>query len=294
MRRFPTASALLVAVAALATAGPLSRYAHPEFLTDARALQGAIGKADVVILDTRGSNDYAAGHIPGAVNLQPARLDYAPKLANGAEVRSEVLAADGVLPVLRTAGINARSHVVIYDAGGGVFATRLWWVLDYYGHKDIAILDGGFGMWQRSGGAVSTAAVSVAPGDFVPRADPAKIADYDYVKARLGTDATAVCDALSAKSYSEGAIERTLNLPSSQQFDGESRLMKSADDLSTAFLEVTLSPEKEIIFYCGNGYAASVDYFVARVLGYTNVRLYDGSITDWTARGDKLVPAGKS
>jgi len=297
MRRLSiAAAALILSVASAYASGTRDRsaggYAHPEFLVSTEDLSARLGKGNLVILDTRKPEDYSAGHIPGAVSLPPSKLDQTLKLATGAEVPAMVKSADEVQRDLRAAGVSRGSGVVIYDTGGSSLAARLWWVLDYYGHKNIAILDGGFAAWQREGGPVTSDVAVVQPGDFRPVADPAKIADYDYVKARIGTESTAVCDALSAKSYKEGAIEKTINLPSSDQFGSESRLLKPAQELSAALLQLNMSPDKEIIFYCGAGYAAAVDYFVARTLGYRNVRLYDGSLADWTARGEILVPSG--
>jgi thiosulfate/3-mercaptopyruvate sulfurtransferase len=218
-------------------------------------------------------------------------LDTSIKLDSGAEVRAMLRSTAEVEPRLRAAGIRGSSRVAIYDSGASSLAARLWWVLDYLGHRNIAILDGGFEAWKTEGGAVTTEVPTIQPGDFKALPDPTKIADYDYVKARLGTESTAVCDALSAKSYAEGAIEKTISLPSSEQFS-DARKLKPAAELQAALLQLDVTTDKEVIFYCGAGYASAVDYYVARVLGYRNVRLYDGSLADWTARGEKLVPGG--
>jgi thiosulfate/3-mercaptopyruvate sulfurtransferase len=124
--------------------------------------------------------------------------------------------------------------------------------------------------------------------------DPSKHADFDYVSQHLGSKATAVCDALSAESYAEAAIPGAVNLPATETVAGgaDSTLLKSAAELRAMLAELEIGPEQEIVFYCGAGYMAAQDYFVARALGFEHVRLYDGSLRDWRARSGALSPGG--
>jgi thiosulfate/3-mercaptopyruvate sulfurtransferase len=270
-------------------------FAHPEFIVSVAELKDRLATSELVIIDTRRFMDYRLGHIPGAVHLSPPDLERAQTLANGEKVTNLVMEAHEITPKLQAAGIDPESRIVIYDQGRHVLAARLWWMLDYYGHENIAILDGGFGAWKTADGPLERGEPEARPdhGSFVAHPHPEKHADYEYVKANLGSGATAVCDALSAESYAEGAIPGSLNLPQSDTVDASTALLKSAEELRAMLAQLDIGPEQEIVFYCGAGYAAAQDYFVARALGIERVRLYDGSLRDWRARGGEVTPSGE-
>jgi thiosulfate/3-mercaptopyruvate sulfurtransferase len=193
----------------------------------------------------------------------------------------------------QAASISQHSQVVIYDEGGSFFAPRLWWMLDYYSHPNISLLDGGLIAWKAEEGEVTTDVPAVAAGDFLPAADPTKIADYDYVAAHLGDDATAICAGLRAEAYAKEAIPGTSNLPFSKTFaTGAAPVLREAAELMAFMAELGITPDKEVIFYCLGGYLSAHDYFVARALGFERVRLYDGALEDWKARNGPLTPGG--
>lgn len=297
MKAQTTIVALALAFVVGCASSPDSRYertfANPQFIVSTEELADRLSEDRLVILDTRGADDYAAGHIPGAIHLPPAWLERVEILDNGEEVKNLVLGAEDITPVLQDAGIGRRSRVVIYDAGRHVLAARVFWMLDYYGHQNIAVLDGGFAGWTARGKETSTAAPDIEPGNFVAKPNPDKIADYEYIQANLGDTATALCNALGAASFASGAIPGSVNLPQGKTFTiGHSPVLISADEMLEMMDQVGLTHSSEIVFYCGAGYAAAQDYFVARALGLRNVRLYDGSLRDWRARGGELTPGG--
>ena len=268
--------------------------AHPEYLVSAGELDGRLASAGLVVLDAREPDQYRAGHIPGAVNLPLSQLQYDVRLPDGEVSPANVKPAAQIRGPFQKAGINQGSHLVIYDGGETYRATREWWMLDYYGHTHISVLDGGLAAWKTRGGKLSTGTVRPAHGDFEPVADPEKIATFAYVQSHIGTKATAVCDALSASSFSSGAIPGSINLPWTEAVDANAfGKLKGAAQLASLLESLHLSRDHEIIFYCRRGYVSSLEYFIARTLGYTRVRLYDGSLSDFTARGGKLAPGGK-
>lgn len=295
----PLAASLLAACggapADKAAPAPEVEFANPDFILSADEVAELIETAtvaenfDLVLLDARSSGDYAAGHLPGAASLPPSTLD-----RESGDFSFQVRPADEIAPVLEAAGINQDSQVVIYDSGGSFNAARVWWVLDYYGHPEKAVLDGGFAVWQSADGAVETGEVTRGSGDFTPVPDASKIADYDYVLEHIGTDATSICDARRAADHQEAAIPGAVSLPYTETFVGSSPLVKDAASLQQTFEEVGLSPDEEIIFYCIGGYLSSQDYLLARSLGYENVRVYDGSTTEWNVRGGPTEPGGGS
>ena len=271
---------------------PLDLKVNKGFLLAQADLAALLKDPKVVLIDARTADEYAKGFLPGAVNIDPRKeLDKSIKLANGNEVAALVKDEKEIVGPLQAAGISQESRVVVYDGGTGYLAARIFWVLDYYGHQNVAVLDGGIKGFTDRGGVLSQVVKTPTVGNFVPVAQPAKIADYDYVKKVLGTDATLVCDALAKETFAAGAIPGAVNLPYTATYDVSSNL-KSAQDLYDLLTQVGYNPTKERVFYCGAGYAASQNYFIARYLGVPQVRNYDGSKRDWTAHGDKLTPSG--
>jgi thiosulfate/3-mercaptopyruvate sulfurtransferase len=271
---------------------PNVEFAHPEYILSAGEVLELVNQADedesvdLVILDARSASDFRSDHIVGAVHLPPRRLD-----RDEGDYDFQVRSAEEMAPLLQEAGINHSSQIVIYDSGGTYNAARVWWILDYYGHPNKAVLDGGYVAWQAvSDEATAFDIGAAATGDFVPVADPEKIADYQYVLDHLGSDATSVCDARRAGDYAEGAVPGAVSLPYSETFADRSVMTKDAAQLQDMFLAVGLEPEEEIIFYCIGGYLSSQDYLLARALGYENVRLYDGSILEWNQREGPTEP----
>lgn len=289
------AVALVVLVGCATTGGRYGEaFVNDHFIVGVDELASNLDNDRLVILDVRGPEDYENGHIPGAVSLPISWLERVEITDDGAEVTNLVLGAEDITPVFQDAGIDRRSRVVIYDAGGHVVAARVFWMLDYYGHENIAVLDGGFAAWTTLGNSTSMEAPDIAVGNFIATPDPSKIADFEYVQANLGSEATALCNALSTSSFEEGAIPGSVNVPRRTTYtEGDTPVLRSAEEMVALFEQVGIKQDTEVVFYCGRGYAAAQDYFVARALGLTNVRLYDGSLTDWRARGGKLTPSGE-
>jgi thiosulfate/3-mercaptopyruvate sulfurtransferase len=286
---------VLAACASTSEARYTETFAHPEFIVSVDELAADLRDSNLVVIDTRGEKDYAQGHIPTAVLLPPSWLEHTTVLENGNEVENLVLPPEEITPVLQDAGISKDSRVVIYDAGRHVLAARVWWMLDYYGHDRIAVLDGGFAAWSALAKEISTETPAIEPGNFVAHPNPHKIADYEYVQSHIGDDATALCNALGQGSFEEEAIAGSVNLPQSTAYtEGESPVLKNARQMRNLLDQVGIADSAEVVFYCGAGYAAAQDYFVARALGLENVRLYDGSLRDWRARGGELSPGGRS
>lgn len=310
MRRGSAISILIACVASFAFAGGagqnveerislaqgenLGLQKNEQYVISAAELLQEVGKnPKLVLIDARRNGNYSGGFIPGAVNIFPREdLDRTITLENGAEVPLILREIPEVQSILRNVGISQDSKVVIYASGVNSEASRIFWVLDYLGHTNIALLDGGIEAWRSAGGELSKEVPSPTPGDFVARPNADRIASYEYVKSIQGSDGTILCDALPENSFNNGAIPGSVNLPYTFTFT-DGAYLRSAEELEALLLSVGYSPEKELVFYCGAGYTASQNYFIARYLGIEKVRNYDGSRNEWRAIGDVLTPAGR-
>src|SRR3954468_1146373 len=147
---------MLLILAALAAAA----YAHPEQLVDTEWVVAHAADANVRIVDMRQSG-YPEGHVPGAVYLPPVAI-------RDAKAPPTFLPTPAAFEqMMASLGIGDRTRVVVYDERGGIYAARLWWILNYYGHSNVALINGGWTRWAAEHRATSTdakpPAVSGAP-----------------------------------------------------------------------------------------------------------------------------------
>ena len=284
---------LLVASVSAQTAATAS-YARPELLVDTAQLAANLNDSKLRILDVRPADKYQQGHIPGAINVIAGQLDQ-----KVGEVQ-DVAPAEKIAEIFGNLGVGNEHKVIIYDDGRTLTAGRVFWILDYYGHPAVAILNGGFPKWTAENRAVTKQASKLEPAKFTAQADPSKRADAAYVKASLGKGSVALCDARAPDEYTGKDVrgKRGGAIPGAKNVDwtnnvstGDTPQMKFAADLQKLYTEAGITPDKEVITYCQSGGRSAQAYFTLRLLGYTNVRNYDGSWQEWG--NDESLPLEK-
>jgi thiosulfate/3-mercaptopyruvate sulfurtransferase len=264
-------------------------YANPSLLASGQEVADHLGEARLVILDARSPDRYAAGHIPGAVNLPVADIT---RTING--VPGMLAPISEVERALGDRGITREIQIVIYDDFGGDQATRLFWALEFLGHPRVSVLQGGFALWQHERRPVSRDTPAVTAARYQASPDPTRLADLASVKAHLDNRSVMLLDARSPEEF-EGEVpgrdvKRAGHIPGAVNVDwvrhlttGEPRQFKGGSELARLYRRAGVTPDKEIITYCRTGVRASHTYFVLRLLGYPKVRLYDGSFVEWAA-----------
>lgn len=264
--------------------------ANLDLLVDTDWVASHLGDDGVRIVDMRPMDDYTQGHIPGAV-----QLDLAAVRTTTDGVRGQVAPPEAVEVVLGGLGIDVETTVVIYDADTGIDAARLFWTLEYYGHQDVHLLDGGWAAWQRAGKETSTEPPAVAPKTFVARPRPELIADATWMLAHLDDESLTIVDARSVEEYrgEDVRAQRGGHIPGAILVDWRTTLNEDGSFKDVAALEALyrsagLEPGQEVVSYCQTGHRAAHDYFTLRLLGYT-VRLYDGSWEEWGNQADTPV-----
>jgi thiosulfate/3-mercaptopyruvate sulfurtransferase len=290
----------LVLAAGLVTllgAGPSARgargYARPQMLAQTAELAAdrpAAAKRRIV--DARAPEAYAQGHIPGAVHFDASKLrtkdDHSAFLPQPAEVAEMATAL----------GIGNNTRVVIYDDGGpSPLAARLWYVLDHHGHRNLALLDGGIGKWQREGRPLSTDTPKGTTGaSFKARPDPASLCTAEEVKGRIGKANTVIIDTRSPEEFlgTRARAKRSGHIPGAVNIDWRSNLtaegtFKPADELRALYEKAGVTAGKEVITYCQTGGRASHTLFVLKLLGFDKGRNYYGSWEQWGNRDDTPI-----
>lgn len=299
--------AVLLFWAGLATAAT----AQP--LVDVDWVAGNLDNENVVLIDLRNKIDkgsyetYLDGHIPSSLHS-----DY---LKDGWRVgRDDVV---GLLPteaefeaLARKLGISAGSHVVLIPAGVNSTdfgsSARAYWTFKVFGHDKVSILNGGYAAWVAAyPGQIETGApVAPAPGDFVARFQPQGYVSMEQVAALVESKGkTTLLDGRNeAQFYGEAKHPKATNpgrIPGAQMlfqetaYDVETNKLKSVDELQTLYAAVDAG--QPVISYCNTGHWAATNWFVlSEVLGRKDVKLYDGSMVEWTANADNPLDTGKS
>lgn len=240
--------------------------------------QGAAGR---VIVDLRPEEAFAAGHVPGAV-----RLDVKVLRAEVDGVPNQVAPSATVAAELAKIGIDVGDEVIAVDDGTSPHAARLVWTLLYHGHAPakVRVLDGGFPAYVRAGGPTSTAAAEVAPGATAVGAErPELRVDAAWVQAHLGDPKVRLLDVRTDAEWNAGRIPGAVHSPWQKAIDKDSRMLPPAQ-LRELYAEELASPT--VVVYCKSGMRASVTWLALQLLGHPDVRVYDGSWTEWGARAD--------
>ena len=269
---------------------------HREFLVSSAWLAAHLGESGVVVLHV-GQTDavYRARHVPGALFVP---LSAVATTVHG--VLNEFPAPEQLLVTFRDLGVGDARRIVIYGDDPGLMAARMWVALDILGQSArAAILDGGLERWTAEHRDVESAARTPAPRPVAWGWRPDRVVSAAWVHARLGDSTVALVDARAPEQYAgapgEGAgghLAGARNVYWMRALvSGEDPVLKPMHYLHEELWKPA-GPDrpgvKTVVVYCRTGMQASHDYFVARYVGYPDVRLYDGSLSEWTQAGYPL------
>src|SRR3954462_1592182 len=269
-------------------------YAHPEQLVETDWVAAHAADANVRIVDMRQSG-FGDGHVPGAVYISPVAI-------RDAKAPPTFLPTPAAFEHMMAAlGISDTTRVVVYDERGGLYAARLWWILNYYGHTNVALMDGGWVKWAAEQRATSTAVPAPAAATFTARAQPKWIATAADVVSAIGKPGVKIVDARTTAEI-EGKDLRNIKrggfVPSSipiyweDLLDPQAKTFKPADELKKIYEDHGILPSQDVIVYCQVGMRASVDLFALHLLGYDKLHNYYGAWEEW-GNGDDLPLATK-
>lgn len=257
---------------------------------------------------------YLEGHIRGAV--------FAGMIADLSDpdhpIPDMLAPTDRFAAAMSRFGVGRETLVIAYDnMGFPLGSARLWWALNYYGHHNVRVLDGGLRQWVSEGRVLTTELPDTQATTFEASPNSSWLATKQDVRDALEQPGTVIVDCLTPELYQgrgdrhlwgqrSGHIPGAVNVPYLANVDPElaeataseragivagRRDFKfaSPEDLAALYADAGISSDKRVITYCGRGYAAACGALALKVLGHGDVRLYDGSWTEWSA--DPNLPA---
>ncbi len=247
-------------------------------------LEKNLKNADVILLDASPSHIYMANHIPGALNYDI--FSYGIK----------EMPVDEIEKRYQSWGISPDKKIVMYDQGGSMMATRLFFSLNYYGfpEKNLFILDGGLSKWQETGFAVTNEQTPTPKkGSFTITKfnEDTRVELPEFLNASGDQLNNVLIDALDANWHfgglnifgRPGHIPNAIMIPVSD-FYNQDKTFKSAEEIKNILTYFGIKPEQQVYSHCGGGIAASVPFFAIKfLLGYPKVKLYPGSQLEWAS-----------
>ena len=272
-------------------------------------LKNNISNSDFIIFDTRcdikdsgyGIDSYSEGHIENSIFVD-VDTDLASEKQQGTG-RHPLPKVETFCDKLSHWGMDNNKQVVIYDDAGGAFAGRMWWMLRWLGHEDVAVLDGGLNSWVKNGNKLITSPTLFKKSYFEPTINNEMIATLRDVENAQHVLNTILLDARSKERYEgisdpvdpiaghvPGAISHPLgtNLDRTGKFKGKEELKHNFDKISHDL------KEKEIISMCGSGITACHNILALEIAGIKNARLYVGSWSEWITDPNRTVVTIKS
>jgi thiosulfate/3-mercaptopyruvate sulfurtransferase len=268
-------------------------YARPELLVDTAWLAQHRNDPAIRIVDIR-ARGYADGHIPEAVFVDNnwIRNPKAPPTFLPTPQEFEAL--------MSKLGISNDTRVIVYDERGGIYAARLWWILNYYGHANVALLDGGWVKWLAEERAVTAVTPTPAPASFKVKPGTVKVATADQVKAAINNPNVKLLDArtqaeIDGKDLRNikrgGFIESSVPVYWEDTLDPATKAFKPAAEIAKLYRDKGITAKDEVTVYCQVGMRAAHDLFTLALIGHDLTKLsnYYGAWEEWGNREDTPI-----
>jgi thiosulfate/3-mercaptopyruvate sulfurtransferase len=268
-------------------------YAHPEVLVDTHWVVDHMNDREVRIaeVDYDPTANYNLGHVPGTV-----LFDWKKDINH--PITRNIFNRQACEDLLQRAGVNNNTTLVLYGDFNNWFAAFAFWAFKYFGFKDVRLMNGGRKKWLEEDRPISKDIPQYQRGNFIATEPDKSIRVFlNQVKEALGKENIAMVDVRSPKEFTGeilappeyptehaqrgGHIPGASNVPWSQAVKDDGTF-KSVEDLKQIYQPKGIIPDKEIIAYCRIGERSSHTWFVLKyLLGYPNVKNYDGSWTEW-------------
>jgi thiosulfate/3-mercaptopyruvate sulfurtransferase len=279
-------------------------YAHPESLVSTEWLAQHLDAPDLRVVDAswylpaqgkNGRAEYDVSHIPGAVffdidEIADTESDLPHMLPSPEKFAARV----------RKLGLGDGNRIVVYDQLGLMSAARVWWMFRVFGHKDVAVLDGGLPKWIADGRPTEDRTPLPRERHFTARYNNLMVRDLGQMKRNLDSKREQVVDARSAGRFAgsekepraglrSGHIPGSRNVPFTDLLDPKTKTLLPAAAIADRFRKAGIDLSKPVVTSCGSGVTAAVLALGLHLIGHPDVALYDGSWSEWGRPGETPV-----
>jgi thiosulfate/3-mercaptopyruvate sulfurtransferase len=260
-----------------------TRYDDAVSVVEASEVKSMMADPNVVVIDARSADEFGKGHLKGAVNLSPDALNAEgePPAMLGSKEQFEA--------VMSEAGISNDMTVLIYDASGGVQASRLWWAMKSYGHADVRVINQGAQGLEKQAMEMSLEVMDLQATAYeASDMDSSMYASIDDVKSSIESGEGVLIDVRTRAEFDEGAIPTAINYSHTNNTytDGS---FKSVRDIYLNYTDLGIKKDTPVILYCKSSYRATQTALLMKEAGFENVRVYDGAWLEWSTAGDVPV-----
>ncbi len=243
-----------------------------------------------VVVSAELETEYAKVHITDAVNIPYTSLEKKAGAVEGLIISPEEMAK-----TLGAKGVSEKKTIVVYDEGAGKYAARVYWILKHLGATNVKILDGGLIAWKAARKPVTKNPTVAKTGTFATTVNNSIFASMKDVQTAVGNSKIALVDFHEAAMFSgkdpkgKGRIAGSVNVDHTTLLDAKG-LYKPKAELEKIFGSVGATSDKTIYVYCSSGARASKGFFALKsIIGYPNVKLFDGGLNEWVATPSNKV-----
>ena len=241
-------------------------------------LEKIIDDPNLILIDTRSFQEYSRGHITNAVNLDLFSFHWIDTSQDGISSFNQQFTK-----IFSRVGVSEEKKVIFYDDVSGMLAARGVWLLEYFSHNNVSMLDGGFTKWKSEERAWNTIPTANKPSNFPAQPNPKILAGFEYVSDNLGK--ITILDVRSKEEF-DGKLVRAArggHIPTSTNIDYTENItndgtLKNNEELSKLY---QMPRDTEIVTYCQGAYRAANTFLALKKIGFTNVKVYLGSWGEW-------------
>lgn len=259
-------------------------FAQNDIISAAEFMKMFKTNKNMIVIDASKADSYNKTHVKNAVNIPHLTL------YKDAEIEGLIEDPAKLAEIFGSKGVSETKTIVVYDGGSQKYSSRVYWILKYLGAPDVKILHKDMNEWRKSRVPITKMPTKIAKATFTPKVNKAIIADMAEVKSGKAI----VIDSRTSEEYdgttdkSAGHIPGAINIGYKEVLT-PTEAFKSKAEMEEFVNKHKLSADKPIIVYCNTGVIATVIYVgLTDVLGWNNVKVYDGAYKEWEGKGNKF------